>query len=196
MRTLIALLLCAQAWAAPIVVSGDHDDRVIAADGQDIRVEGNHLNLVITGKVGQLIVTGHHNDILVDEVTQISTPGDHNDIVFKRGQPLVLPGASHNDISRPASTPQAEAGGASVIEITGSANQRTLAAEGKNVVITGSAHQITITGKAGLVSVTGSANQVTIEECASIDISGMGNQVRYRRGQPKISKSGLNNSIT
>ena len=55
---------------------------------------------------------------------------------------------------------------------------------------------IVITGHCASLLVSGMKNLVTVDAADSIEASGMNNQVTYRSGAPKISNSGVDNTVT
>jgi hypothetical protein len=76
----------------------------------------------------------------------------------------------------------------------------TLAAGAQGQVqVNGSGHDLTVTGECESVEVNGAGNTVRVEAAGVLKVSGMSNSVTWKRGigtaKPKVSRSGLNNSV-
>jgi len=187
-------------WAQPVVVTGDHQNQVIAGEGKDVVIEGHHLNVVVTGKSACITISGHHNDVVLEEPRIIDASGHHNDIVYQRGNPEIRRTGSYNDFGsgtgKEAVTgaPQ-QVTSANTVAITGSGSQRSEEGQGRHFLVSGSGHNLTIRGRAASVTVSGTANVVEVEQTDLITVGGMSNTVYYKKGDPVMSKGGLENQI-
>jgi len=47
---LTALALSWAVWAAPVVIDGNNDVRAVAGNGQDIVIEGHHLEVMVSSQ--------------------------------------------------------------------------------------------------------------------------------------------------
>lgn len=203
----LMVLLPLVAWAQPIVLSGDHQNHVLAGEGKDYVIEGHHLNVALTGRCGKVVVSGHHNDVVLEEPAVIDASGHHNDIVYQRGNPQILKGGAYNTIlsssgtsisssstSSSTQTLSENPDSANGININGSGVRRTEEGKGRLFSISGSGNEITIKGTATVI-VSGSGNVVEVENPSAITVSGVGNAVFYKAGSPVILKSGVENRV-
>lgn len=67
------------------------------------------------------------------------------------------------------------------------------------VEINGSDNTVTLTGDCKSITVSGANNKVKAEGVATIDVSGSGNEVTWKRAvggkKPKVSRTGVNNKV-
>lgn len=202
----LLVLLVVPALGQPIVVDGDHNDRVFSGQGRDFLIQGHHNDVIINGEVGTVTVDGHHNDVYLDHPSVIEMNGHHNDIYFKSGNPRVIRRGAYNEIVRSGGgavnvegavvEPDGGDEGADAIVINGAAGRREFEGNHRNFVINGASNDILIRGKAGSVTVNGSSNLVTVEEADVITVTGVQNDVVYQRGNPHMTRTGVGNSIT
>jgi hypothetical protein len=72
-------------------------------------------------------------------------------------------------------------------------------ARGQAIEVNGMGQQVTLTGECGKVTVAGTDNEVQLEAASAISVSGVNNQVTWRRGvsgkAPSIARSGLRNKV-
>lgn len=67
---------------------------------------------------------------------------------------------------------------------------------GKSLNITGANNTLTITGPCETVTVSGFSNTVTFGELKTeITVTGYGNKLTYKTGEPKVNNYGSNNTI-
>lgn len=87
------------------------------------------------------------------------------------------------------------------LEISGMGGNETHRCTPKTEVeINGSDNQVTLTGDCKSINVSGANNKVKAEGVATIDVSGSGNEVTWKRAvggkKPKVSRTGVNNKVT
>lgn len=73
-------------------------------------------------------------------------------------------------------------------------------AANEDVEVTGQGHVLTLNGPCRSIVVSGQGSVVTTDVAGSINVSGMGNKVRWKAAltgkKPKVSSSGMDNSIS
>lgn len=89
---------------------------------------------------------------------------------------------------------------ASTYSITGMARTEThWCAAGESVSVSGQGHQVTLTGDCRAVVVNGQGHHVSIEGVGSIEVSGIGNHLRWQYAlygrKPSVQSSGVGNSV-
>ena len=85
------------------------------------------------------------------------------------------------------------------IEVTGVGHERTIDCEGRDVVIAGTGHTLTFTGTCASLDLTGSGNQVTINLApeARVSVAGSNQTVRWSStGRVRPNVVGFNNRVT
>lgn len=66
----------------PIVVDEDLANRIIAANGRDVFVEGDSGVIVITGGCGKLSISGDRNQVQCDSSTEVDVTGHKNTLIL------------------------------------------------------------------------------------------------------------------
>ena len=108
--------------------------------------------------------------------------------------------------ARADSTPQSgnnkstELSADDVVKIAGVSQDLSYECEGRSFSVSGTSNTVKLTGQCHNLKVTGTTNRVDVEAVATIDVSGIRNQVTWERGvnnkPPSISNSGINNNVS
>ncbi|MBI3930251.1 MAG: DUF3060 domain-containing protein [Armatimonadetes bacterium] len=208
------LVLCAAsaASAESVFISGPSKTETYQADGKTFYISGSGHVLTLVGRAQGVNLSGSGNTVHVDEAEIVNVSGSGNRVYCKRGNPHIAKSGTDNQVlvSR---APESPGGDGSIVagdgghgtvdtdasntkvEINGYGIVKTYAGGGRSFEVNGTGQRITITGAAGRIEVNGTDNQVNVEEATAIDVDGMNNTVTYKRGNPEISESGLNNAV-
>ena len=81
------------------------------------------------------------------------------------------------------------------LSVVGINENRTIACTGGTVTVSGVSNTVVITGHCASLIVSGFENTVTVHAADAIEASGLNNNVTYQSGSPKITKSGVSNSV-
>lgn len=192
-------LVALPSWAEPVVIGGDHENQIIEGRGRDFVIEGHHHNVIISGNSGRVQVNGHHQKVVVEAPRVLEVNGHHNNVYFQ-GNPQLVRGGQKNTITRgdggvAVSSGAVENGGDEIV-ISGAAQVETFEGGNRTFVISGAGNTIRITGRAAVIRLTGSANKVDVDEAGLIELTGVDNHAVFRRGNPEIDNTGLNNTAT
>ena len=138
-----------------------------------------------------------------DEKKVTVSAGDAKVEVKKSGDENASVTIGGNSIEVSKSTDDSEEGKESsedVVKISGMNHNHSYECKGRSFSVEGTSNTVTLTGQCQDLRVAGTSNHVDVEGVASINVSGIQNQVTYERGvkdkPPSISKSGINNSIS
>jgi Protein of unknown function (DUF3060) len=105
-----------------------------------------------------------------------------------------IPGIPGTGTQSPGGAPSTPPAGTSVI-VSGVNESRTLACTDNNVTVSGVNMNVTISGHCTTLAVTGMQNVITMDTADTIDVSGINNKVTWHSGSPKVSNSGLQNTV-
>ncbi|MDO3129185.1 DUF3060 domain-containing protein [Mycobacteroides abscessus subsp. bolletii] len=138
---------------------------------------------------------------LVALAVAVTTVGLAGCGIIKPGSSNPTPGTwtpPSTSTSTSASTPtsaKVNIGDETVIGYFGQTTTATCEA-GKSLNITGANNTLTITGPCETVTVSGFSNTVTFGELKTeVTVTGYGNKLTYKTGEPKINNYGSNNTI-
>jgi hypothetical protein len=204
---LIFLLLGIAAVAETAQFDGQRENHMLRGTGQDVVLRGQYNDLIITGEVGTITIYGQYNDVIVDSCKAIVFKGSYNDVDIRNGNPQISDQGSFNDVvgvydgGATGTVIVDNDGGTGVdvdgaeIVVNGAALRKVYEGNGRSFVINGASNDITINGQAHSVVVNGSSNKVHVDEASNISASGFGNAVTYSKGQPNVSRSGVNVTV-
>lgn len=140
---------------------------------------------------------------LVALAVAVTTVGLAGCGIIKPGSSNPTPGtwtppSTSTSTSPSASTPtsaKVNIGDETVIGYFGQTTTATCEA-GKSLNITGANNTLTITGPCETVTVSGFSNTVTFGELKTeVTVTGYGNRLTYKTGEPKVNNYGSNNTI-
>ncbi|CPZ46490.1 Protein of uncharacterised function (DUF3060) [Mycobacteroides abscessus] len=140
---------------------------------------------------------------LVALAVAVTTVGLAGCGIIKPGSSNPTPGtwtppSTSTSTSPSASTPtsaKVNIGDETVIGYFGQTTTATCEA-GKSLNITGANNTLTITGPCETVTVSGFSNTVTFGELKTeVTVTGYGNKLTYKTGEPKVNNYGSNNTI-
>ncbi len=82
--TALLLLGLGIAHAGGLRIDGNEAERTFACEGRDITVEGNGLEITLTGDCGLVKAIGNKNDLTIDGVARIEVVGNKNSVRWAR----------------------------------------------------------------------------------------------------------------
>jgi DUF3060 family protein len=87
------------------------------------------------------------------------------------------------------------------LEVSGTGGNATHRCTPKTEVeVNGNDNSVTLTGDCKSINVSGANNKVKAEGVATIDVTGSGNEVTWKRAvggkKPKVNRTGVNNKVT
>ncbi len=68
-----------------IVLKDNHEQKTVECQGEDVDVDGNFIELTLTGECGTVRVNGNKNDVTIDAAAAISIPGNGNSVSWRQG---------------------------------------------------------------------------------------------------------------
>lgn len=80
-------------------------------------------------------------------------------------------------------------------DVAGVGGNRTIECGDHDVSVSGVDNTVVVTGHCNLVDVSGVGNTVVLDSADAIDVSGLNNKVTFHSGTPRLSNSGLNNTL-
>jgi Protein of unknown function (DUF3060) len=83
----------------------------------------------------------------------------------------------------------------SEVTINGMSENKSIACTNNAVIVNGISNTITITGHCTSLLVSGMKNAVVVDTADTIEATGLNNQVTYHSGSPKITNTGMSNTV-
>ncbi|MCW1958617.1 MAG: DUF3060 domain-containing protein [Mycobacterium sp.] len=111
--------------------------------------------------------------------------------------PPMLGGSGPIDatVTTPAVPPRATARPSDGNTVSGVDNVRTITCVDNTASVSGVHNTVTVHGHCNRVEVSGVENTVTIDDADAIEVSGIGNRVRFLSGTPELTDSGIDNTL-
>jgi len=82
--TALLLLSLGIAQAGSLRIDGNEAERTFACEGRDVTVEGNGLEITLTGDCGVVKAVGNKNDLTIDGVARVEVVGNKNSVTWAR----------------------------------------------------------------------------------------------------------------
>ena len=84
MTALLLLLSLGIAHAGSLRIDGNEAERTFACEGRDVTVEGNGLEITLTGDCGLVKTVGNKNELTIDGVARVEVVGNKNVVIWTR----------------------------------------------------------------------------------------------------------------
>ena len=130
---------------------------------------------------------------------EVKKSGDGSAVEVKGSDGSVTIGENGIKVST-TNESKGEASGDDIVKISGVSQNLTHECKGRSFNVAGTSNTVKLTGQCQNLRVAGTSNQVDVEGVATINVSGIRNQVTWERGvnnkPPGISNSGINNNVS